>query len=169
MGHSGHYKKRGRRGQHGTIMLFELKWKCGTQGRTGSTWLGLRRQLVLCPLPLLALGGNTLLMRFTMLKSFVPVASVNDDIVQCGPARCVVECFEVELRDGAEGHECTVRRWVEVHGGVLSWVEDEGKASRGEVRCFKVLKEFCCAQEALKEPQLERVELREMQERDEHA
>ena len=70
-------------------------------------WLGLRRWLVLCPLPLLVLGGNTLLMWFTMLKSFVPMASVNDDIVWCRP-RCVVECFKVELRDGAKGHKCAV-------------------------------------------------------------
>ena len=136
-------------------MLFELKWKCGIQGRTESMWLSLRCRLVLCPLLLLVLGGNTSLMWFTMLKSFIPMASINDNIVQCRPARCVVECFEAELSNGAEGHECVVRWWVEVHGGVLSWVEDEDEASRGEVWCFKVLKEFCYAQEALKEPQLD--------------
>jgi hypothetical protein len=86
-------------------MSFELKWKCSTQGRTGSTRLGLHHRLVLCPLPLLALRGNSLLMWFMMLKSFIPAASVNDNIVWCGPAGCVVERFEVELCDGAEGHE----------------------------------------------------------------
>jgi len=108
-------------------------------------------------------------MRFTMLKSFIPAASVNDDIVRCGPAGCVVECFEAELRDGAEGRECAARRRVEVRSDVLSWVEDEDEVSRGEVRCFEVLEEFCRAQEALEEPQRERVELCEMRERDEHA
>jgi hypothetical protein len=131
--------------------------------------LGLRRWLVLCPLPLLALRGNMSLMRFMMLKSFIPTASVNDDIVRCRPAGCVVEHFEAELRDGAEGRECAARRQVEVRGGVLSWVEDEDEASRGEVRCFKVLEEFCHAHEALEEPQWKRVELREMRERDEHT
>jgi hypothetical protein len=117
--------------------------------------LGLSCWLVLCPLPLLALGGNTLLMWFMMLKSFIPMASVNNDIVWCGPAGCVVEHFEVELHDGAEGHECVARQQVEVCSGVLSWVEDEDKVSRGEVWCFEVLEEFCHAQEALEEPQWE--------------
>jgi len=108
-------------------------------------------------------------MQFTMLKSFIPAASVNDDIVRCGPAGCVVERFEAELRNGAEGHKCVARWRVEVRSGVLSWVKDEDEASRGEVRCFEVLEEFCRAQEALEEPQQEQVELCEMWERDEHV
>ncbi len=50
----------GGRGRHGAF-----KWKCGAQGSTRSAWLRLCRQLPLSPLPLLALEGRTLLMRFT--------------------------------------------------------------------------------------------------------
>jgi hypothetical protein len=94
-------------------------------------------------------------------ECFVPAASVDDDVVQCGPARCVVGRFEVELRDGAEGRERAARRWVEVRGGVLTWVKDKDEASCGEVRCVEVLEEFGHAQEALEESQVEPVELRE--------
>jgi hypothetical protein len=62
----------GGRGRRGAIMSFELKWKCGARGSTGSARLRRRRRPPpppppLCPLlPLLALEGRTLLlMRFT--------------------------------------------------------------------------------------------------------
>ncbi len=75
-------------------------------------------------------------------KRFVHTASVEDKVVVCGLARCVVGCFEVELGDGAKGSARVVRWWVEVCGRVLSWVEEEDKASRGKVwhsRCSKNL------------------------------
>ncbi len=56
---------------------------------------------------------------------------VEDEVVARGFARCEVGRFEVELGDGAEGCEHAVPWWVEVCGGVLSWVEEKDKAYRG--------------------------------------
>ncbi len=75
-------------------------------------------------------------------KHFVHAASMEDEVVACGLARCVVGCFEVELSDGAEGSAHVAQQQVEVCGGVLSWVEEEDKVSRGKVwhlRCLKNL------------------------------
>ena len=57
----------GGRGRRGAIMSFELKWNCAARGSTGSARLRLRRRFPPCPLPLPALEGRTLLMRFTRL------------------------------------------------------------------------------------------------------
>jgi len=58
-------------------------------------------------------------------------AAVEDEVVARGFSQCEVGHFEVELGDGAEGCELAMRRWVEVCGGVLSWVEDKDKAYPG--------------------------------------
>ena len=52
-------------------------------------------------------------------ERFVHAASVEDYVVVCGLAGCVVGRFEVELGDGAKGCERTARRWVEVRGRAL--------------------------------------------------
>jgi hypothetical protein len=95
-------------------MSFQLKWRCDTQGSTGSAPLGLRRRLALCPLPLLALEGRTLLMRFTEPVTLAPrqLAWLKDLWVG-----------EVGEPSGAAAAAAdTVRRWgLEV--GVLDDVE----------------------------------------------
>jgi len=58
-------------------------------------------------------------------------AAVEDEVVARGFARCELGRFEVELGDWAEGCEHAVPWWVEVCGGVLSWVEEKDKAYRG--------------------------------------
>jgi len=52
-------------------------------------------------------------------ERFMHAASVEDDVVACGLAGCVVGRFEVELGDEAEARERAARWWVEVRGGVL--------------------------------------------------
>ena len=52
-------------------------------------------------------------------ERFVRAASVEDDVVACRLAGCVVGRFEVELGDEAEARERAVQWWVEVRGGVL--------------------------------------------------
>jgi hypothetical protein len=50
VGHSGHYKKRGRRGRHGTIMSFELK-------AAGEDWVHVAGSAPLaCAVPTAAAG-----------------------------------------------------------------------------------------------------------------
>ncbi len=38
-------------------------------------------------------------------QCFVCAPSVEDEVVACGLARCVVGRFKVELGDGSEGHK----------------------------------------------------------------
>ncbi len=42
-------------------------------------------------------------------EHFMHVASMEDDVVACGLAGCMVGCFEVKLSDGAKGCECAVQ------------------------------------------------------------
>src|SRR5216683_4790481 len=75
-------------------------------------------------------------------EHFMPTTSVEDDVVVCGLARCVMGHFEMKLSDGAKGSECMVRRWVEVHGGVLSWSRRRMRQvvlRFGTLRCSKNL------------------------------
>ena len=88
-------------------------WKCRTQVSTGSAQLGLRRRLALCPLPLLALEGRTLLMRFTR-----PVTLMRRRLVWLEDLRV----GEVGEPSGAAAD--TARRW-ELEAGVL---DDAGVA-----------------------------------------
>ena len=97
----------GRRRRHS--MSFELKWKCGKQGSTGSAWLGLCRLLALCPLSLLALEGRTLLMQFTR-----PVTLARRRLVWLEDLRV----GEVGEPLGAAAAADTARRWG-LEAGVL--------------------------------------------------